>query len=261
MTYQDSDSSASDNPVIEVTETKRATVDVESDIHRKPWYEEIRQLKLSEKPSTNQRKAIVMALWFRHMDILPPAIANLNMDAYFDYYNFTTIVAADACNNRYRDKTHTAFIDIAVQLEQSVRREIDWTAISDRQDMAHETILQYIIRAFTMADVRMEDPPPMWKGAQSVTWKTGYLCSSLKSGFNPEPELRHFHCSLGKDFTARNISQEAGLHIVWTHNILDHLRLTDGDTTLKIFHYVSFLTIQRYVSIELVIGLLVNWLS
>jgi hypothetical protein len=37
----------------------------------------------------------------------------------------------------------------------------------------------------------------------------------------------------------------AGLEIVWTDNLADHLRLTDDDTKVHIFHHASFLEIQR----------------
>ncbi|EQL00722.1 FAD-binding, type 2 [Ophiocordyceps sinensis CO18] len=37
----------------------------------------------------------------------------------------------------------------------------------------------------------------------------------------------------------------ANLDIIWTDNLLDHLRLTDDDRRVHIFHHVSFLELQR----------------
>ncbi|KAK2033069.1 hypothetical protein LX32DRAFT_610940 [Colletotrichum zoysiae] len=46
---------------------------------------------------------------------------------------------------------------------------------------------------------------------------------------------------LGKIFTARNLWLIGGLKIHWTTNLADHLRLSDEDQTISIFHLQSFL--------------------
>lgn len=42
-------------------------------------------------------------------------------------------------------------------------------------------------------------------------------------------------------FTARNMERIAGLEIIWTSNLADHLRLFDDDTRVAIFHQACFL--------------------
>jgi hypothetical protein len=231
MTFQDSDSSAPDNPVIEVTEIKGATVDAESDIHCKPWYEEIRQLKLSEKPSTSQRKAIVMAFWFPHMDTLPLAITNLNMDSYFSYYNSMTR-RMDGIQPQVN--THAALADIAGELNNWGKIRIRGALPADGQDIPCGWLLLHLITTFTMTNTTLPDQPSPWIGLQTVSWGRDQLCWNISDKLGNEPKLRHYHLTLGKSFTARNIAQVAGLRIIWTDNVLDHLRLSDGDTMLHV---------------------------
>ncbi|KAK2040593.1 hypothetical protein LZ31DRAFT_474142 [Colletotrichum somersetense] len=52
--------------------------------------------------------------------------------------------------------------------------------------------------------------------------------------------------ALGKIFTARNLCLIGGLNIHWTTNLADHLRLSDEDQTISIFHLHSFLRVSSF---------------
>jgi len=53
---------------------------------------------------------------------------------------------------------------------------------------------------------------------------------------------------MNKIFTARNIDRIGGIRIRWTNNLADHLRLSDDDGAVFIFHHASFLKFQqRYI--------------
>jgi len=51
--------------------------------------------------------------------------------------------------------------------------------------------------------------------------------------------------SLERKFNARNLGRIAGIQIAWTKNMADHLRLIDDENKVLIFHYASFLELQR----------------
>ncbi|KAL8877912.1 MAG: hypothetical protein Q9198_004171 [Flavoplaca austrocitrina] len=53
---------------------------------------------------------------------------------------------------------------------------------------------------------------------------------------------------LPQTFTAANLEKIAGIRIVWTNNLADHLLLRDDDTKVMLFHHVSALYLQRYPS-------------
>jgi hypothetical protein len=50
---------------------------------------------------------------------------------------------------------------------------------------------------------------------------------------------------LEKIFTAQNLVRIAGLDIIWTGNLADHLRLTNDDQRVHVFHHASFLQVQK----------------
>ncbi|KAH8593924.1 hypothetical protein B0O99DRAFT_515010 [Bisporella sp. PMI_857] len=54
------------------------------------------------------------------------------------------------------------------------------------------------------------------------------------------PNHAHKHViMLDKKFNAFNIERKAGIKIIWTNNLEDHLCLKDEDTRLAIFHHAS----------------------
>ena len=86
--------------------------------------------------------------------------------------------------------------------------------------------------------------------ARSLNWVTGTLESFLLDRFRPQRTLSHEAVKLEKTFTARNLDRIAGIQIVWTSNLADHLQMIDDDTRVVIFHYASFLEYQitKYVA-------------
>lgn len=50
---------------------------------------------------------------------------------------------------------------------------------------------------------------------------------------------------LEKIFNAKNLGQIAGIDIIWTDNIADHLRVSDEDQKVALFHHVCFLEYQK----------------
>jgi hypothetical protein len=84
-----------------------------------------------------------------------------------------------------------------------------------------------------------------FSGRKPLEWSAGSLQSVLEHQFNGPVELGHSRVKFEKTFISLNLVRMAGLEIVWTDNLADHLRLTDDDTKVHIFHHASFLEIQR----------------
>lgn len=83
-----------------------------------------------------------------------------------------------------------------------------------------------------------------FSGKTEISWVEGCLREHLEDYFSETPSLTHTSVKLPKDFTARNLCRIAGMKIVWTDNLIDHLRLTEDDTRVHIFHHASFLKYQ-----------------
>ena len=77
-------------------------------------------------------------------------------------------------------------------------------------------------------------------GQTVLPWATGNILDVLTKNFD-EKALLDTPVKLGKIFNALNIEHIAGIRIIWTDNLADHLRMRDDDTGVCIFHYASFL--------------------
>jgi hypothetical protein len=75
-------------------------------------------------------------------------------------------------------------------------------------------------------------------------WTSDPLEEFIHAYFNAPRALGQETVKLEKIFNARNLGRIAGIEIEWTNNLADHLRLTDGDKKVAIFHHASFLECQ-----------------
>ncbi|PQE11495.1 fad-type 2 protein [Rutstroemia sp. NJR-2017a BBW] len=86
-----------------------------------------------------------------------------------------------------------------------------------------------------------------------ITWATKSLNEAVKEYFSTSSGSNrgssHDSVRLERVFSARNLERIAGIQIEWTTNLADHLRLTDEEDKISIFHYASFLECQLKSSI------------
>lgn len=78
-----------------------------------------------------------------------------------------------------------------------------------------------------------------------VAWTTGSLKQCIEGHFQEQSILSDVGVRLEPKFTAVNLESVAGIRIVPTDNLADHLRLMDRDDTVAVFCNVSFL--RRHV--------------
>ncbi|KAK8108317.1 uncharacterized protein PG998_010330 [Apiospora kogelbergensis] len=74
-----------------------------------------------------------------------------------------------------------------------------------------------------------------------VTWTAGPLRDALTSHFSPTRSLDARDAKLDSVFTAPNLTRIGGIRILWTSNLANHLRLTENDAAVFIYHHASFL--------------------
>jgi hypothetical protein len=84
-----------------------------------------------------------------------------------------------------------------------------------------------------------------FSGRNRVCWAKGSLGGFLQDYFEPEGKLVNESVKLERVFKASSLDRIAGLEVVWTDNLADHLRLTDDDRKVHLFHHVAFLETQR----------------
>jgi hypothetical protein len=84
----------------------------------------------------------------------------------------------------------------------------------------------------------------------SLPWTQGTFSDAVHDYFNQPPhiELDSKDDVVSKDLTCHSIERMSGIEVLWTDNLLDHLRLVEGDKKLCVFHHASFL--RRMMAIE-----------
>ncbi|PWY90018.1 hypothetical protein BO70DRAFT_393206 [Aspergillus heteromorphus CBS 117.55] len=86
--------------------------------------------------------------------------------------------------------------------------------------------------------------PFSFSGRLHLSWTEGSLADCVRQHFSAPPVLVNTPIKLERMFMSWNIEQVAGMDIVWTDNVVDHLRMMGGDRKVAVFHHVTFLQCQ-----------------
>jgi hypothetical protein len=87
--------------------------------------------------------------------------------------------------------------------------------------------------------------PFAYSGSRQIEWVTGSLKELVTERFESKPVLGHSKVKLEKIFNANNLGKIAGIEVIWTTNLADHLRLMKDDQAVAVFHHASFLKRQQ----------------
>lgn len=190
---------------------------------------------------------ICQELWGKYT---PERLPELDMAPYWKYYS-------QKCDHALRDRgrhvamrTHGDIIEVTRQVKAgSSRAEIKdtlrfkLTTTHAREDELLETSIDLATSLLLMIDCG--SLALGFSGKTEISWTDGCLRLHLEEWFGERPVLAHNGIKLTKNFTALHLCRIAGMEIVWTDNLIDHLRLTEDDTKVHIFHHASFLERQR----------------
>lgn len=179
-------------------------------------------------------------------------------DSYLRYYG-------DQCRNALHSKefdsiiqTHANIADIVTLLKQpTMTREHLQDYLCTKYQLDSRTddnqplcdIIDLAVRLWLMIDVG-KIQHGFVPGQKPLLWKSGPLKDLIQERFgSAEVPSRVVRVKLDRLFTARNLERIAGLQIIWTDNISDHLRLMVDDTRIAIYHHVSFLEHHKSSSV------------
>jgi hypothetical protein len=109
----------------------------------------------------------------------------------------------------------------------------------DDEDNLVDGSIKIAARLFAIVNVR--SLPYEISGQLSIPWSDGSLHNAVHDYFNTPPDSDTENVVLGSETTAPNIDRVAKIEIVWTNNLVDHLRLVEKDKKVYVFHHVSFL--------------------
>ena len=169
------------------------------------------------------------------------------------YWNFYVEECKHALHDGGRHiaiRTHEDVVEVAEQLQAGRTRNEIKEIIRKKLSSSHsneDEILENSVNLVSslLLMIRCGSFSYGFSGRTELQWVHGSLRQHVAHYFSEPPKLSHEGVKLEKNFTALNLYRIAGLEIVWTDNLIDHLRMSDDDTKVHIFHHAAFLECQR----------------
>ncbi|KAI1750615.1 hypothetical protein F4782DRAFT_243436 [Xylaria castorea] len=188
-------------------------------------------------------------------------ITEINFTALWHYYFETIALSLHDGGCRVTTRTHRDVIDVVNLLKAGATRlEIKHMLRSNLKTNHDDELLENSIDLAASLAVMCDCGASSHGCSKSteIQWRHDSLREFLAKTFDARPILAPEKVKLEKTFIARNLSQIAGLEIIWTDNLVDHLRLADDDTKVHVFHHASFLEAQRWSSQSLLPAALIS---
>jgi hypothetical protein len=166
------------------------------------------------------------------------------LDAYFnDWYEIENNVAAGHVSVR----THREVLNIIVQLQTTsqTRSEIHSTLLQGDPTVEGKLLdasIDLAVRLWltvSVGSIRQSLTP-----GKTLTWKKDKVQDTLHRDLWPPSQLDE-KVKLPKTFIAANLEKIAGLKVIWTSNLADHLCLKDDDTKVMLYHQATFLELHK----------------
>lgn len=201
--------------------------------------------------SLKTRHHIVQKFWDADIPISDFQNGDLQCEKYFSYYAEQCRLALHDGGRHILPKTHRNIIEIAanlknpvtrLELRENLRPKLLYPSPGDADEILDNTI-DLIVRLLLMINVGGFQYGV--SGYSQLCWKEGTLNEFLQERFNVPQVLKGTSVKLEKIFNARNLQRIAGIQIIWTDNLADHLRMREDDTRVAIFHHASFLKYQE----------------
>ena len=190
--------------------------------------------------------AITRHFWGNQPDLVVP-------EAYWVFFADECQGALDDGGSHSLARTHDDLIETVASLRSGHLRHETQDLLRPKLTKVHENELELIdntidlcARLLLMTDFGQAEH--IFSGRRKLDWTSGTLQECVSLGFGRTPSLEPKGIKLERTFNAESLNQFAGLVIVPTTNLLDHLRLTNDDTKVHIFNHASFLNhqLERY---------------
>ncbi|KAK3985831.1 hypothetical protein QBC44DRAFT_150406 [Cladorrhinum sp. PSN332] len=197
---------------------------------------------------------------------------HINLNPYFHYYTKQCQHALHDGGRHVATRTHADIISCTAMLKSDMSRADIHTSLHSKLTSSHPNASEMISNSidlsaslllmtnfgsysygFSGKNCLSWGSPPQPQASCQPEPQPQSLRSFLRTYFTPPPSSSSSygsphpdnHTKLEKIFKASNLSRIANLSVTWTDNLADHLRLTDDDTRVHIFHHASFLQAQN----------------
>ncbi|KAI0438078.1 hypothetical protein F4803DRAFT_570068 [Xylaria telfairii] len=177
-------------------------------------------------------------------------ITGIDFTAFWNYYFKAITCSLDDGRCRVT-RTHRDVLDMVnllkegatrLEIKQRLRFKLDANHINEDESL--ENSIDLAASLAVMCDCGASSHG--LSGSTEIQWRHDSLRDFLAKTFHVRPTLALEKIKLETTFTARNLNRIAGLEIIWTDNLVDHLKLADDDRKVYVFHHASFLEAQRW---------------
>lgn len=208
-----------------------------------------------ERPDEHWRQVIRSRLWGTGVCKKGDTIESSS--AFWSFYTDTcqSFLGGDYSNVSIR--THEELLDIADELRADKLRvdirEKFRPAVAGKGVVLQDRLLDKSINLAATVLLMVEISDMSYEKAEKTTMRwieNESLRDSIRATrFGPKGDPPGNARRLEKIFNAFNLERIAGLNVQWTDNLFDHLRLTNDDNDVLIFHHISYLHVmqQEYV--------------
>ncbi|KAK8062632.1 hypothetical protein PG997_014729 [Apiospora hydei] len=174
-----------------------------------------------------------------------------DLTPFWEYYSRACRQALHDAGRHNALRSHADIIEVVRMLKLGATRNEIRTALRSKLSRTHENESELLDSSINLSAslLLMCDfgiTPLSFSGRTELSWTQGTLQTFLRDYFNGPLVLSHEGMKLEKTFLAKNLSRIGGIDIIWTENLVDHLRLSNDDTKVHIFHHASFLEYQNH---------------
>lgn len=194
---------------------------------------------LHEPPCLVSQQAIAKCFW-------GGADWDNALSAYWTFYSSQCDRALHDSGRHIQARSHADILDIVELLKAGKSRSEIRNVLRAKFTKQHTNELELLDNSIDLAAnvflmIDFANIQYGFSGRRRLCWESGSLEDSLKIYFESRSALGHEGTKLPRLFTAKSLKNIAGVDVVPTNNLLDHLRLTHDDTKLLVFHNASFL--------------------
>lgn len=199
---------------------------------------------LSGKPLRNEEKRLIVKAMLAAPEESPDDLGASYLKRFECWYQ-------EACKSEtLRQIQLAAFLKLCKHIRESgnstrsqLKTHLTNTSEStelERQVESRDLLINLAVRATTMICIVTHSQSESVELETPLRWKEEGLRDLLRSKF--EPSQIESKVKLGKHFNAYEITRLTNLEtIFWTDNLIDHLRISNHETSVAIFHHASFL--------------------
>ncbi|KAK1765424.1 hypothetical protein QBC33DRAFT_544269 [Phialemonium atrogriseum] len=193
---------------------------------------------------TKTKEAIASSFWDTPASEITPSL-----DYYFKYYvkqcELIALHEGGSHTSLVEQKDITEIVALlrAHHTRDDIRKKIARLTSVSTSNGTQDYSIDLAARLLLMIEVG--NLPWAYSGFRQLEWDKGSLRDFITQYFEETPVLGHDNIKLEKIFNARRLGTIAGMEIIWTSNLADHLRLMKDDKAVAVFHHASFLKRQQ----------------